>query len=62
MRGRAWTRDKSSMVGSKLEFTARSTTHVGTDIEDEKAGAGRMNTDITGTLSNTSSERAGEIV
>lgn len=32
--GRAWTRDKSSMIGSQLEFTGRSTTRI--DNEDDE--------------------------
>ena len=60
MSGRAWTREKSSMIGTKLEFTDRSTTQIGT--VDEKMRTRRTDTAVTGSASNSSSERVVEEV
>ena len=53
MRGRAWTRDVSSMLDSRLEFTERSTTQV------EAALGEKMRTH--GTTSKSSSELVAEV-
>ena len=53
MSGRAWTRDVSSMLDSRLEFTERSTTQV------EAALGEKMRTH--GTTSKSSSELVAEV-
>ena len=48
------------MIGTKLEFTDRSTTQIGT--VDEKMRTRRTDTAVTGSASNSSSERVVEEV
>ncbi|KAH9934013.1 uncharacterized protein BXZ73DRAFT_100853 [Epithele typhae] len=65
MSGRAWTREKSSMVGTKLEFTGRSTTQIGAEssVDHEKKQAPRRaETNLTSVASKGSSEHVFEEV
>ena len=60
MSGRAWTRDKSSMVHSQLEFTDRSTTHVGGGLDADEKLPARKRSNTMGTK--TSASDASDVV